>query len=171
MQETFDLNQPAPAPGTFGQLVLTTAEYFRITGRSAQLEGVALDLALPAWPGTGDYGERFEANPLPPESIPATAYAPAGDAPLVDDAVRARHAERASGDPALRSVFAMAKRRPPAAPSGVSLNEEQRRRTLAQTAAEERTLAAALRAAVPAGCGGRWRRCVRGDAMARPRAR
>ena len=71
VQETVDLNEAEPEPGTFGQLVLTTAEYFRVTGKSTQLAGVDLDLELPAWPGAGDYGERFESHPLPPGQVQA----------------------------------------------------------------------------------------------------
>jgi carboxyl-terminal processing protease len=154
VQETFDLNDTEAAAATFGQLVLTTAEYFRVTGRSTQLSGVALDLALPPWPRAGDYGERFEANPLAPGRLPPVRLERVTGAVLIDDTVRALHAERLRGDAALRSVLAAAAGFARPGRGTVSLNEAKRRRELERQLRDERALAGALRAATASGPGG-----------------
>jgi carboxyl-terminal processing protease len=128
VQETVDLNENESDPPTFGQLVLTTAEYFRVTGKSTQLAGVEIDLELPPWPGAGEYGERFEANPLPAGEVPAQRFAPIAGAVLVTPSARALHAERLQRDPALSAVLAAASRRAaPPADAELSLNEKKRR--------------------------------------------
>jgi carboxyl-terminal processing protease len=128
VQETLDLNADEGAAPTFGQLVLTTAEYFRATGKSTQLAGVDVDLALPPWPGASDYGERFEANPLEPGEVPPARFEPVANAVLVGDAARARHAERVERDPALHALMVAASER--AAAPAPALNESQRRAEL-----------------------------------------
>jgi carboxyl-terminal processing protease len=145
VQETFDLN--AENPPTFGQLVLTTAEYFRVTGESVQRDGVGLDLELPPWPGAGDYGERFERNPLPPERVAPAEFARAPDAPLVTADVRARYAARMRTDPRLRAVQSAASGRARAPDASVPLNEGERRRERDARLRADAALTDALRAA------------------------
>jgi carboxyl-terminal processing protease len=154
VQETFDLNQGETPVPTSGQLVLTTAEYFRVTGGSTQVEGVALDVELPAWPRASDYGERFEPNPLVPGRTAPLAFKPFRGAALVDDAVRARSAARMRDDPVVRAVQA-ARRSPP--PALYSRNALRRREALEGMAAEDRALAAALRGDRASGQDGRDR--------------
>jgi carboxyl-terminal processing protease len=154
VQETVDLNaEEADEGATFGQLVLTTAEYFRVTGKSTQLAGVEIDLALPPWPGAAEYGERFEANPLEAGAIPAVPFEPVARAVLITDVVRARHAERLERDPALHAVMVAAADRVPAPDAGRSLDEAKRRAERERIAREDQALERALRAAL-AGHGG-----------------
>lgn len=148
VQETFDLNESEGGPETFGQLVLTTAEYFRVTGRSTQLGGVELDVELPSWPGAGDYGERFESNPLPPSELPAVQFEPSAHAVLVTPSAQALHAERLARDPTLRAVVDAAAHRTVNIDSSVSLNEQRRRAQAKRIAAEDATLTRALRTAL-----------------------
>jgi carboxyl-terminal processing protease len=154
VQETVDLNEGETEPATFGQLVVTTAEYFRVTGRSTQLGGVEIDLELPPWPGAGEYGERFEPNPLPAGEVPAVRFTPVEHAVIVTPAVRALHEERLQRDPALRTVMAAASRRASPAGATVSLSEQKRRAELEQITADDAALARALSAGFGDGPGG-----------------
>jgi carboxyl-terminal processing protease len=148
VQETLDLNAEEGEAATFGQLVLTTAEYFRATGKSTQLAGVEVDFALPAWPGASDYGERFEPNPLQPGEVPAARFDPVVNAVLVGDAVRARHEERFARDPALRAVVQAAQDRAAAPAPGSTLDEPQRRAWLERIPRADQALDRALSAAL-----------------------
>ena len=148
VQETVDLNADEGDSATFGQIVLTTAEYFRATGKSTQLAGVEVDLALPPWPGQADYGERLETNPLQPSEVPPARFEPVARAVLVGDRARARHAERLEQDPAMRAVMLAAAGRGVALFSGPTLNETQRRAELERLANADQGLERTLRAAL-----------------------
>ena len=161
VQETLDLNEGEGDAPTFGQLVLTTAEYFRVTGKSTQLGGVEVDIALPAWPGAADYGERFEANPLPPGQLAPANFRAATNAVLASDTARALHEDRLQRDHGLQGVIAAADARRGMIRSSLSLNERERRAGAARLAAADRALANALREAVSSG---------RADAPASPEA-
>jgi carboxyl-terminal processing protease len=153
VQETVDLNESEGGAETFGQLVLTTAEYFRVTGKSTQLTGVEIDLELPPWPGAGEYGERFEPNPLPAGDVPAVKFTPLAAATLITSAARTGHSERLQRDPALRAVMAAAHTRTRPAATSLALDEATRRAELKQIMTDDETLARALRAAFAPGNG------------------
>jgi carboxyl-terminal processing protease len=148
VQETVDLNDSEGDSPTFGQLVLTTAEYFRVTGKSTQLGGVEAEVTLPAWPGAGDYGERFESNPLPPDQVAPVSFTPAANAVLVSDTARALHEDRMRLDRGLQAVMAAAAERRTDAAASLSLNERRRREVAARRVAADRALGNALREAV-----------------------
>jgi carboxyl-terminal processing protease len=154
VQETVDLNESEAGPETFGQLVLTTAEYFRVTGKSTQLAGVEIDLELPPWPGAGEYGERFESNPLPAGDVPAVRFTPVSGATLITTSARAAQSERLQRDPALRAVMSAARRPTQPAAASLSLDEAKRRAELKQIADDDEALARALRAAFAPGRSG-----------------
>ena len=80
VQQTFDLNS-APGSGheTMGQLVLTIAKYFRVTGESTQLRGVTPDVPLAAVYAASEYGESAEENSLKWERVRAVKYRKATD--------------------------------------------------------------------------------------------
>lgn len=74
VQEPFDLAMRTGFAQAGGRVSLTTAAFFRVDGRSTQLEGVAPDVTLPVSLVDGRYGERFESWPLPAERIEAATY-------------------------------------------------------------------------------------------------
>ncbi|UPG92711.1 carboxy terminal-processing peptidase [Luteibacter aegosomatissinici] len=57
-----------------GELKMTIAQFYRINGRSTQLEGVTPDIAFPETPGEQDLGESMYKNALPASRIAPVAY-------------------------------------------------------------------------------------------------
>jgi carboxyl-terminal processing protease len=63
----------------FGELKITTAQFFRINGGTTQRRGVKPDIFLPGISDPEDYGEASFANALPWVKIKPAAYSPTGD--------------------------------------------------------------------------------------------
>lgn len=79
VQQTLDLNSvPNTGRHTIGQLVLTIAKYFRVTGESTQLHGIMPDVPLPPVYAATEYGESIEDNALDWERVPAVEFEPEG---------------------------------------------------------------------------------------------
>ncbi len=74
----------------YGEVKLTVAEFFRINGKSTQLQGVKPDLELPGFSDTAHFGEASFDNALPSESIAPADYRPIGNLAAVLPALRAR---------------------------------------------------------------------------------
>ncbi|GAK99196.1 MAG: carboxy terminal-processing peptidase [Nonlabens ulvanivorans] len=60
--------------GDLGAIKLTTQKFYRINGKSTQLEGVKSDIITPDRYSYIDIGERDEEFPLPYDEIPAASY-------------------------------------------------------------------------------------------------
>lgn len=78
VQSLIDLNHFV-ASGKAGQLKLTIAKFYRVTGSSTQNHGVTPDIALPSTIDSSEFGESTEDNALPWDKIPATDYEPFHD--------------------------------------------------------------------------------------------
>ena len=90
---------PDGAP-QFGQINITLAKFYRITGSSTQHKGVEPDIVFPSVYAAEKYGESSEPSALPWDQISATDFAPVADlSPLVDQLV-AKHDTRMEGSPA-----------------------------------------------------------------------
>jgi carboxyl-terminal processing protease len=63
----------------FGELKMTVAQFFRITGGATQLRGVTPDILFPVLADAEAFGESSFDNALPWSQIKAADYAPAGD--------------------------------------------------------------------------------------------
>ena len=59
-----------------GALRVTIQKFYRITGHSTQVKGVTPDVILPDRLQYLEYGEKYLDNPLPWDTVPATAYTP-----------------------------------------------------------------------------------------------
>ncbi|MBK5942451.1 MULTISPECIES: carboxy terminal-processing peptidase [Halorhodospira] len=62
-------NYAIPGEERSGQLKLTLAQFYRVTGESTQLEGVKPDIHLPSEFSHEEFGERATRNPLPATEI------------------------------------------------------------------------------------------------------
>ncbi len=75
VQTLVDLNRYVPGDQSdLGRLRLTMAEFFRVSGGSTQLKGVAPDVAFPSAEDGDDHGERSLRNPLPWARIDPANY-------------------------------------------------------------------------------------------------
>ena len=78
----------------FGQLNLTIAKFYRITGNSTQHKGVTPDIELPSAIPLDKYGEDTEPSALPFDIIPKTNYTKVDDFTAVIPQLRKLHDQR-----------------------------------------------------------------------------
>ena len=78
VQNVFDLNRMITGGtyGDLGALKVTTDKFYRINGRSTQLEGVKSDVVFPNRYAYVDMGEKDQDNPLAWDSITPAFYKP-----------------------------------------------------------------------------------------------
>lgn len=123
-------NMPDPA----GALKLTVQQFFRINGRSVQLDGVHSDIVLPTPYDGLDVFESDLDHALPASAIDPVAYAPAQLAPVIAS-LRPLSQGRVAQDPELQKYVENAKRRQ--ADEGiVALSLSKRRQELLDQGAE-----------------------------------
>ena len=81
-----------------GQLKLTIAKFYRVSGGSTQHRGVRPDIAIPSLLDSEDVGESAQKNALPWDEIPATTYK--GDRRLLaqNPELLRRHQQRIAKD-------------------------------------------------------------------------
>ena len=79
---------------TFGQLNLTIAKFYRITGNSTQHKGITPDINFPTFIPLDKYGEDTEPSALPFDVIAPTAYVKAGDFSMVLPQLKKLHDDR-----------------------------------------------------------------------------
>lgn len=82
-----------------GELRLTTASYYRISGGSTQLKGIAADIVLPSPFGAMDIGEEYQPYALEWSTVARVGYKPVSDLTPVVDRLRARTLGRQQVDP------------------------------------------------------------------------
>ncbi len=82
-----------------GQLKVTTANYYRISGLSTQLRGVRPDIVIPSVYDTLDLGEDKLPNAMPWSCVTASFYTPVWDLSQWLPALRAHSAERLAKNP------------------------------------------------------------------------
>jgi carboxyl-terminal processing protease len=81
---------------TFGQLNLTIAKFYRISGNSTQHKGVLPDISYPSLIPMDKYGEDTEPSALPFDIINKSTYAPAGNFASVLPQLKKLHDQRMS---------------------------------------------------------------------------
>jgi carboxyl-terminal processing protease len=89
------------APG-LGQLRLTVAQFFRVSGGSTQHKGVVPDIGFPVTLDAGDYGESAYENALPWTRIDPVAHDRFAEYAQLLPLLEQRHAARAGTDPEFR---------------------------------------------------------------------
>lgn len=99
VQNMLDLDRwPANEGPRFGQVKLTIAQFFRVSGGSTQNKGVVPDLSFPASVDASEYGESTYDNALPWTKIAAVPHVRYGNfAPLLPK-LAALHDSRVAGD-------------------------------------------------------------------------
>jgi len=136
-----------PKP-TFGDLKLTVAQFFRVTGGTTQLHGVMPDIRVPAVGDDSPFGESSFGNALPSTRIPAVDHRPAGDLKPHLPRLKAWHDGRVQRDRDYQDLVEdLAKARAQRKNNVISLNEDVRRK---ERAAQEKRLVALLGGAASA---------------------
>ncbi|HEX6832475.1 MAG TPA: carboxy terminal-processing peptidase [Rudaea sp.] len=129
VQKLVDLDQIAHnEKPTYGELKMTTAQFFRINGGSTQLRGVTPDISFPV---TGDFdqnGEQAFDNALPWTSIAPADYMHTGSIKDVVPPLLARHDARVANDREWQAYQAdVSDTRKLRKETSISLNEAVRR--------------------------------------------
>ena len=86
-------------PLNHGQLKLTLAKFYRISGQSTQNKGVLPDITFPSLFDGQDIGESSLDDALPWDSIPAVSYQRYGNLKPYLKGLRAQHDKRIASDP------------------------------------------------------------------------
>jgi len=81
----------------FGQLNLTIAKFYRITGNSTQRHGVTPDILFPSVIPMDKYGEDTEPSAMPFDVIAKSDYTKFGDMGMVIPQLRKMHEQRMAG--------------------------------------------------------------------------
>ncbi|WP_280540094.1 carboxy terminal-processing peptidase [Chromohalobacter sp. 11-W] len=125
-----------------GQIKLTRAKFYRITGESTQLRGVEPDITFPSLIGKDEIGESALDNALPWDKVRSVQYRQYGEPQRYLDTLQAKHDERAKQDPNfvyLEREATLAKQLKEQRTS-ISLNREQRQREMDAQEAEQLSL-------------------------------
>jgi carboxyl-terminal processing protease len=130
-----------------GALKITTSKFYRPSGASTQLRGVAADVVLPS---TSDFVEVSEASlkdPLPWDVVPAATYERLDRVkPYVAALQESSDRRRATERPFALLAEEIAKVKRNLVTKSVSLNEAERRQEMAQSKRREAELASDERA-------------------------
>lgn len=86
-------------PLNHGQLKMTQAKFYRVSGGSNQHRGVVPDIALPFVIDKQEIGESALPNALPWDQIRPAAYSPSGDLTPYVEPLRRRLEKRIADDP------------------------------------------------------------------------
>lgn len=119
-----------------GALKVTIQKFYRPSGASTQLKGVASDIVLPSPSGVSGVGESKLDNPLPWDTIPAADYKPFNLVQPYLATLRENSARRVATEKEftyLREDVALIKNN--LATKTVSLNEAERRKEIARAKA------------------------------------
>jgi carboxyl-terminal processing protease len=154
VQTMLDLNDfmPLLAQGDgAGALKLTIQKFYRVSGGSTQLRGVASDILLPSLYDTPKVGEVALENPLPYDEIPAKKLDFANNKrDLFVDELRRRSGDRVVRDQEFKFALEdITRMREQMEKNALSLNEKTRRELIAQDEARKKERAE-VRAKLPA---------------------
>jgi carboxyl-terminal processing protease len=110
----------------FGQLNLTIAKFYRISGNSTQHKGVIPDIQFPSLIPLDKYGEDTDPSALPFDVIPKSEYVKAGDLSAAIPQLNKLHEQRVSTSASYKAFTqTIADYRKSEKEKSVSLNEEQ----------------------------------------------
>lgn len=139
VQTMLDLDEMARSQKpVYGELKMTIAQFYRVTGDSTQLHGVTPDIRLPSMLDAERFGESGFDNALPWTRIAPAPYMPAGRLAELVPVLTQRHATRVAGSAEFRELQADVQELAALRKKlDISLNEAERRR---EREAQERKL-------------------------------
>ncbi|MDG4551014.1 MAG: carboxy terminal-processing peptidase [Candidatus Contendobacter sp.] len=128
VQTLVDLNRLTRAKDPQGQLKLTIAKFYRVSGSSTQHRGVRPDIAIPSAVDSEEVGESAQKNALPWDEIAAARYRGDRGVQTLAPELARRHQARIVGDPDYQAFLRdLEFTRQQRDKSTVSLLESQRR--------------------------------------------
>ncbi len=105
VQTLIDLGRFLPrSDDPLGQLKLTIAKFYRVSGGSTQNRGVTPDIALPSPFVADDVGESAQPRALPYDEIPPVSFRPSGHLSGLVTEIASRHRSRIDQDPAFQAL-------------------------------------------------------------------
>jgi carboxyl-terminal processing protease len=129
-----------------GALKLTISKFYRPSGASTELRGVASDLVIPSPTEAAPVGESKLADPLPWDTIPAAPFDRVGEVAPQLPALRTSSAQRLAADLGFADLKRQIDRLRTRLNSGtVSLNEAERRREQVEDKRLDEAIAAQVR--------------------------
>jgi carboxyl-terminal processing protease len=124
-----------------GALLLTIRKFYRPSGGSTQLRGVAADIVLPSLSDLSDVSESSLQNPLPWDAVPAARHLQLGRTQPYLPELREASANRLRSDKGFALLAdAVARVKKSIATKSVSLNEKERRDEMDKSKALEKQL-------------------------------
>jgi len=130
-----------------GALKITTSKFYRPSGASTQLRGVAADVVLPSASDFSEVSEASLKDPLPWDVVPAAPYEQLNRVqPYVASLRASSDRRRATEKPFADLVDDVARLKKSLVAKSLSLNEAQRRQEMAESKAREAAFASDERA-------------------------
>ncbi|QHT72032.1 tail-specific protease [Rhodocytophaga rosea] len=104
VQNLIDLNRFMPdEKDKLGQVKLTIAKFYRVTGSSTQHKGVSPDIGLPSRYSAEEFGESSQPSALPWDQIRATSFTPTNDVTSAQiSKLESNYEKRLKSDPELK---------------------------------------------------------------------
>jgi carboxyl-terminal processing protease len=130
-----------------GALKITTSKFYRPSGASTQLRGVASDIVLPSTTDLSEVNESTLKDALQWDAVAPTRYAHLDRVEAYLGSLRERSAERVAADAQLAHVREdVVRLKQKLAAKSVSLNEAERRQEIAEAKARDESRAVELAA-------------------------
>jgi carboxyl-terminal processing protease len=98
VQSVIPLDRWSSRP-TEGQVTVTIGKFYRVTGESTQLRGVAPDIALPSPISTDDVGESVLEHALPWDRIASVPFQARSPEPVLVQTLATEESDRATHNP------------------------------------------------------------------------
>jgi len=113
----------------FGELKMTVAQFFRVTGGTTQLKGVTPDIGFAGYFDEAAFGESGFDNALPWTKINAVYYSPSANVRSIIPTLADKHAARIKLDPDFKNLQDdMAAIKLQRSKNAISLNEVERQK-------------------------------------------
>ena len=133
-----------------GALKVTIRKFYRPSGASTQLKGVASNIVLPSQTDIGDVAESALKDPLPWDTVASAAYEPLGLVRPYVDSLRDSSARRVAAEKDFVDLREDVARLKKGESKTVSLNEGERRKEMAEEKARQAEFDKASAALTPA---------------------
>ena len=105
VQNLIDLNRMTGNKNKLGQVKITIAKFYRISGGSTQHLGVIPDIIFPSVIDAHEFGESSEPSALPWDQIKATAFVPFTNVKELIPLLQNKHDVRIGSDPLFQSYI------------------------------------------------------------------